>query len=62
LWEKLFECQRETENIRKTLLRNPNIDLQKAFEAIDQDNKGYFNQLDLRQLGQELINNVRSNY
>ena len=48
LWQKLFDCERETEALRKNLLRNPYFDLQKAFKAVDVRNKGSFTIEDVR--------------
>ena len=47
LWQKLLQCERECETLRKNLLRNPYFDIQRAFKVIDFRNKGSFTIEDL---------------
>ena len=50
LWQQLFDCERETEEWRRRLLRNPRFEVKRAFDEVDTEGKGYINQRDIEEV------------
>ena len=48
IWFAHIKVERETEQLRQSLLRNAFFDIQKAFKTIDWENKGYITADDVR--------------
>ena len=48
IWFAHIKVERETEQLRQSLLRNAFFDIQKAFKTIDWENKGYITSDDVR--------------